>query len=93
MKNSVVEQYLSARNALLQEKSALETRLAAITATLNGETPSRLAISDMPVAEEAPAPRPGRRKRRRMSPEARARIAEGSRKRWAAFRREKKNTK
>lgn len=86
MKDSILEQYLSVRTELLREKSELETRLTAITAVLNDQAAPPPAIVQF---EETPAPKRGRRKRRQMSPEGRARIAEATRKRWAKYRREK----
>ena len=81
------------------EREILQTRerLASLTAQA-AKLRSRLARpaqsgtgseNASPVAEGEPAGRGGRRRRRRMSPEARKRISEQMKKRWAERR--KKN--
>lgn len=56
MKLTDVNQYVALREALAKEKSALEARLAAINAALDGKAP-------VPTAPAKPGPKPGVRRR------------------------------
>ena len=51
----------------------------------SGKTPAKKVKAPKVAAEPAPQKKP-RKKRRQFSPEARQRIADGQKKRWAAVR-------
>lgn len=78
MKQDALKQYLSARTALLTEKSHLETRLREIDEAL-GE-------AEIPKHGPMHAVASPLRRRRKMSAAGRARIAGAARARWAKIR-------
>lgn len=68
---------------LEERRKHIDAKIAEVRAALQlTNTPTGKAIA-------AAAPRPSNRKRRKLSPAARKRIAEGQKKRWAAFRAQK----
>ena len=76
--------------SMLEQIETLKAQFAAIldgTAPRRGRKPGRKAEAAVP---EGPAPaRRKRRKKRTMSPEARAKIAAAQKARWAKWKREK----
>jgi hypothetical protein len=77
-----------ALGGLEREISATRERLASLTAqadTLRARLPRISTVGDKAVAQGAATSR--RRRRRRMSPEARKRISDMMKKRWAERRR------
>jgi hypothetical protein len=64
------------------QRKRLDTRIAEIRQQLTGIPMEEEAAEDGPEATD------GRRKRRKMSPAARKRIADAQKKRWAAVRKE-----
>ncbi len=65
------------------ERQKIQEKIAEIQRQLNGRI--RAGRTAAPVAEN----RPAKRQRHRMSAEARKRIAEAQKKRWAAYRKKK----
>jgi hypothetical protein len=93
MKTDSLQQFVKLRNELSQEKSSLETRLSQINEALGDLLGTPAAAT--PSAAVSFVPRPtesGKKGKRTMSPEARARIAAAQKARWAAVRGESKST-
>lgn len=95
MRTDSLQEFVKLRRKLTDEKSQIEKRLRQINDAL-GEMPSGAGAS-APASDSGPAQPArtggaggggggGRGGRRKMSPEARARIAEAQRRRWAASR-------
>lgn len=79
----------AALEGLELQKKRIEDQIASVKAMLGGRKP---AASAAPAAESAPAPAAsGTRRKRVLSEEARLRIAAAQKKRWAAFRKGKKD--
>lgn len=68
------------------QREVLLATITRIEAQITGNTPSKRGRPKL----EAALPAPGKRKRAPMSPEARQRIVEAQKKRWAKVRREAK---
>lgn len=86
--------YEAALEGLELQKQRLEEQIRLVRSLIGGKKPRAAAPAS--AAEEAPAPsakKAGRKQRRKrnLSPEARERIAEAQKKRWAAFRKESKS--
>jgi hypothetical protein len=83
--------YEAALEGLELQKQRIEEQIRLVRSLIGGKKP-RAAVAPVAAAEEAaPAAKKAARKPRRkrnLSPEARKRIAEAQRKRWAAFRKE-----
>jgi hypothetical protein len=67
------------------------TTTSAASAKRRGRPPGKKAVAKLPTPMQAtpasmPEPKPARRKRRKLSADARARIAAAQKKRWAEFR-------
>lgn len=82
--------YEAALEGLELQKQRLEEQIRLVRSLIGGKKP-RAAASAAVVAEPAETPagkKAGRkpRRKRNLSPEARKRIAEAQKKRWAAFR-------
>ena len=78
----ILKTYLDARTKLQQEKNTLESRLRDINKVLQSDSMPAVAIT--PVRRGRPASAPTiKRRKRRMSPEARARMAAAAKARWA----------
>ena len=93
MKTDSLREYVSIRNSLLNERQQIQTRLRSLNEALGSlPAPSQSAIDGATTSlkELGGRPRAGKSKRR-MNPEARARIAEAARKRWAAARKAGRN--
>jgi hypothetical protein len=76
----------AALEGLEAQKARIEEQIKSVKAMLGGKG-ARAAAAAAAPAEAAPAVKKGRRKKRgKLSAEARARIAEAQRKRWANFR-------
>jgi hypothetical protein len=84
MRNNSLSQFLKLRRQLTEERGTLESRLRQLNEAL-GEMPlpSLSLVQGATDQEETELTRPGRRGKRRMSPEGRARIAAAQRARWA----------
>ena len=93
MKTDSLREYVSIRNSLLKEQQEIQQRLRSLDEALGAlPAPSQSAIDG--ATSSAKEMRGGgrgtgrrRKAKRSMSPEARARIAEAARKRWAAAKR------
>jgi small-conductance mechanosensitive channel len=86
--------YEAALEGLELQKQRLEEQIRLVRSLVGGKKPR--AAAPAPAAAEAPASpakKAGRKQRRKrnLSPEARERIAEAQKKRWAAFRKESKS--
>lgn len=68
----------AALEGLELQKARIEAHIASIRSQLGRRGPGR-----PPAATSEPAPKRGRRKKRKLSPEGRAAIAAAARKRWA----------
>ena len=79
-KADALKQYVSLRQSLLAEKKQLETRLASINSALNGVFKAASAVVDAPV----------KKKKRKLSAAARAKIAAAQKARWAKVKAAKK---
>lgn len=84
--------YEAALEGLELQKNRIEEQIAAVRSVLGARKP---AAAPAPAKAVAPAAAPAKKKskkgsrKRSLSPEARKRIAEAQKKRWAAFRKEK----
>jgi len=86
--------YEAALEGLELQKQRLEEQIRLVRSLVGGKKPR--AAAPAVAAEDAPDPaakKAGRKQRRKrnLSPEARERIAEAQKKRWAAFRKESKS--
>ena len=83
--------YEAALEGLELQKQRIEEQIRLVRSLIGGKKP-RAVVAPVAAAEEAaPSAKKAARKPRRkrnLSPEARKRIAEAQRKRWAAFRKE-----
>jgi hypothetical protein len=70
---------------LEMKKAKLDEQIAFVRSMTTGKTPLKRAKAAKVADEAAPEKKP-RKKRRQFSPEARQRIADGQKKRWAAAR-------
>lgn len=70
---------------LEMQKAKLDEQIALVRSMVSGKTPAKKVKAPKVAAESAPEKKP-RKKRRQFSPEARQRIADGQKKRWAAAR-------
>ncbi len=89
MKPVALQQFVKIRTSLLNEKTQLETRLKAVKAALGGGDAHGHVASAGPelLAVTPPLPKRGGRKARKpMSPEQKAKIAEAQRLSWAKKR-------
>jgi hypothetical protein len=87
MRTVRIDQFVKLRQQLSAERETLQARLRDINEAF-GEMPlPSLAPIEGASGVTADGSRQGRRGRRRMSPEARARIAAAQRARWAKLRR------
>jgi len=78
----ILKAYLGIRTKLQQEKSSLESRLRDINKVLQAAAVPAAAVA--PVRRGRPATAPAiKRRKRRMSPEARAKMAVAAKARWA----------
>lgn len=88
--------YEAALEGLELQKQRLEEQIRLVRSLIGGKKTRSSAPPAPPAAAEVaplPAAKKGARKQRRkrnLSPEARTRIAEAQRKRWAAFRKDSK---
>jgi hypothetical protein len=84
MRTSSLSQFVKLHRQLTEERGTLESRLREIDEAL-GERPlpSLSLVQGTTDQAETELTRPGRRGKRRMSPEGRARIAAAQRARWA----------
>ena len=83
--------YEAALQGLELQKARLEEQIRMVRSLIGGKAPRTASASASTGAPAAPTPRKARgkaRRKRNLSPEARKRIAEAQRKRWAAFRKE-----
>jgi hypothetical protein len=85
--------YEAALEGLELQKQRLEEQIRLVRSLLGGKKPRAAAPAAAAVVEsdESPAAKKAGRKPRRkrnLSPEARKRIAEAQKKRWAAFRKD-----
>lgn len=83
--------YEAALEGLELQKQRIEEQIRLVRALIGGKKPRAAAVAVAPTEDAAPAAKKGARKPRRkrnLSPEARKRIAEAQRKRWAAFRKD-----
>ncbi|HEU0124592.1 MAG TPA: hypothetical protein VFQ91_28935 [Bryobacteraceae bacterium] len=83
--------YEAALEGLELQKQRLEEQIRLVRALLGGKKPRAAApVANEDAPESGSAKKAGRkpRRKRNLSPEARKRIAEAQRKRWAAFRNE-----
>jgi hypothetical protein len=80
--------YEAALEGLELQKQRLEEQIRSVRSMLGGKTPRAATPAPQAEAVSAPATKTARKSRRRrnLSPEARKRIAEAQRKRWAAYR-------
>ena len=88
MKPDSLKEYIKLRNDLTTERGRIQERLAQINEALGDIQPPALSVVDGATStrrELAGSARGGKRRkgRKQMSPEARARLAESARKRWA----------
>ena len=72
--------YVAALKGLEQEKNRIEEEIRQVRGLLVRHTGAAPAAGSLPVKEKKP------RKKRELSPAARARIAAAQKKRWAEFR-------
>ena len=89
-----LKQYISLRESLRKEQQQILAKLGAINQALGSMESGAPQVPQPAVSPAAwPGPTAARRAKRKfkMSPEARARIAEAARKRWAKARRAGKN--
>ena len=70
---------------LEMKKAKLDDQIASVRSMIAGKTSTKRAKAAKVVEDPSPEKKP-RKKRRQFSPEARQRIAEGQKKRWAAAR-------
>ena len=70
---------------LEMKKARLEEQIAAVRSMTTGKTSTKRAKAPKEAQEPDPEKKP-RKKRRQLSPEARQRIADAQKKRWAAAR-------
>jgi hypothetical protein len=78
----------AALEGLELQKKRIEDQIATVKAMLGGRKPA----ASHAAADSAPSPAsPGTRRKRVLSEEARLRIAAAQKKRWAAFRKGKKD--
>ena len=87
MKTDSVKEYIKLRNELTTERGRIQERLNQINEALGDLTPPALSAVDGATttpAELAGSSRGGKRRkgRKKLSPEARARLAESARNRW-----------
>jgi len=89
-RTGVVDQTLlqAALEGLTLQRERLDEQIRQVRSMLGKRGPGRTSAAAPAGSEDAPAPRK-RRKRRKMSAEARKRIAEAQKKRWATFRKSK----
>lgn len=83
--------YEAALEGLELQKQRIEEQIRAVRSLLGGKKPRAAKAAATEDAPAAPAAKKAGRKPRRkrnLSPEARKRIAEAQKKRWAAFRKE-----
>lgn len=83
--------YEAALEGLELQKQRLEEQIRLVRSLIGGKKPRAAAPAAAAETTAAPAAKKGPRKPRRkrnLSPEARKRIAEAQKKRWAAFRKE-----
>lgn len=82
------QELLQAALAGLEMKRArLEEQIASVRSMTTGKAPTKRAKTKVAKKAEEPAvEKKGRKKRRQLSPEARQRIADAQKKRWAAAR-------
>src|SRR5688572_12418835 len=87
MRTDSLQEFVKLRRQLAEEKATIEKRLSQINEAL-GELPAASSgrAPTSALSSVAPARASGGGGKRQMSPEARARIAEAQRKRWAASR-------
>lgn len=93
MKTDSLREYVSIRNSLLKERQQIQERIRALDEALGAlPVPSMSAVDGATTSEKetAPARRP-RKGKRRMSPEARQRIAAAARARWANAKKSGRN--
>jgi hypothetical protein len=83
MRNDSLQEFIKLRRQLTEEKASIEKRLQQINQALGAidSTPSGGSSGQAQQPQASPAKRAGGK--RQMSPEARARIAEAQRRRWA----------
>ena len=70
---------------LEMKKARLDEQIALVRSMASGKTPAKRVKPAKVAAESAPEKK-SRKKRRQLSPEARQRIADGQKKRWATAR-------
>ena len=83
--------YEAALEGLELQKHRLEEKIRAVRSLLGGKNPRAAKTAATEEATAAPAAKKAGskpRRKRNLSPEARKRIAEAQKKRWAAFRKE-----
>jgi hypothetical protein len=83
--------YEAALEGLELQKQRIEEQIRLVRALIGGKKPRAAAVAVAAAEEAGPAAKKAARKPRRkrnLSPEARKRIAEAQRKRWAAFRKD-----
>ncbi len=77
----------AALEGLELQKARLEEQILSVKAMIGGKAPRQAAPAASVTSDAAPAKKATRKRRRnKLSAEARARIAEAQKKRWAAFR-------
>ncbi|MCC6539355.1 MAG: hypothetical protein IT162_17520 [Bryobacterales bacterium] len=88
--NEKVNTHLQAAlDSLERERAGIDEQIRAIRLVL-GATPPKASTAAAPTTASAPDAAPTRRSRKRkLSAEARARIAAAQKKRWAEFRKKK----
>ena len=89
MRTNKISEFIKLRRQLSEERGTIESRLRELDEALSGMPLPSLAVVGGATGETASAPRGGRRGRRRMPAEARARIAAAQRARWAKQKRGK----
>lgn len=88
--------YEAALEGLELQKQRLEEQIRLVRSLIGGKKSRAATPSAAPTATETASAQPAKktarkqRRKRNLSPEARARIAEAQRKRWAAFRKDSK---
>ena len=93
MKTDSLREYVSIRNSLLKERQQIQERIRALDEALGAlPAPSMSAVDGATTSEkETSTARRPRKGKRRMSPEARERIAAAARARWANAKKSGRN--
>lgn len=85
--------YEAALEGLELQKQRLEEQIRMVRSLIGGKKTRAVASASVAAEASSPAAKKGKtkgkaRRKRNLSPEARKRIAEAQRKRWAAFRKD-----